>query len=223
MKQIVYSLLIFSFYSCNQKPRKGVLRSSNGAVVQNSIRVSGRDSVTSHAAVSKANDTIVPGKSIGHISLGEKTNEVILAIGQPDSSDAAMGKQMLSWYSKQAKKDKDTAVNSIKIFAVTNFGGKDEASRVKQVRITSPFFKTEEGIGCGSTLTFIKTQYRDIRKASASYTDRSGSPVMIYDDIKEGIAFEIGSNTKCVGVTVHQPGHKAWEIYAASFGDLGAE
>jgi len=220
MKQILSILLAFSICACNQKSKKSDIKLAS-AEIKDSTRVSGKDSVTSHAAVSKANDTIMPGKSIGHISLDEKTEDVIQALGQPDSSDAAMGKQMLSWYSKPTKKD--TAVNSIKIFAAANFGGKDEAARVRQVRITSPFFKTAEGIGCGSTIAFIKTQYKDIKKASASYTDRSGNPVMIYDDIKEGIAFEIGSNTKCVGVTVHPRGHKAWEIYAAEFGDLDAQ
>ena len=166
------------------------------------------------------NDTIVPGKSIGHISLNETAEDVIRALGEPDARDAAMGKALLTWNSKPSMKGADTIVNSIEIFTATNFGAKNEASRVKQIRITSPFFKTSEHVSCGSTIAFIKLQFPELKKVTASYTDNAGNTIMIWDDTKTGISFEINEMTKCCGITVHKPGEKAREIYNAKFGDV---
>ena len=166
-----------------------------------------------------ANDTIVPGRSIGLISINEKAPDVIKTLGQPDSSDAAMGKALLSWFAKPVIKDGDTTVNSVRIFTKTNFGGKEEASRVRLIRITSPFFKTIGRVSTGSTLAFIKTQYPAIKKW-ASYDLAEDKPVIIYADMKDGISFEICGTTKCVGIAVHQPNETAWELYNAVFGPL---
>jgi hypothetical protein len=222
MNRLLSAALIICITSCTQQT-KTVNTKTNIVASPDSAKGSLQDSAKNSYATSMnahADDSIVPGKSIGHIFIGEKTEEVTKVLGEPDSSDAAMGKATLSWYSKPSKKTADTVVNSIKVFATTNFGAQDEASRVKQIRITSVFFKTPEQVGCGSTIAFIKMQYPLIKKASASYTDHSGNEVMIYDDTKEGISFEIGSNTKCVGLTVYKPGERPREIYVSEFGDL---
>src|SRR5690606_20623318 len=43
---------------------------------------------------------IVPGQSIGNISIGMNAGEIEKILGKPDLSDAAMGKAWLTWFSK---------------------------------------------------------------------------------------------------------------------------
>ena len=217
--------LCFSFFwcSCSQRDKTTVEKFTDTAI---------RDSVTKPALVDSiavdslkkafqaaANDTIFPGISIGCIKLGQTANDIIKALGQPDSSDAAMGKSMMRWFSKPTGKGIDTAVNSISVFSSSNMGSKDERRRIIHIRITSPYYKTPEHIGYGSTLTFIKRQYPTLKKPTATFSDKStGKTVQIYDEIKEGIAFEINEATKCAGITIHLPGKKAWETYFNEYG-----
>ena len=64
-------------------------------------------------------------------------------------------------------------------------------------------------------------QYPTIKKATASFSDKTtGKTVQIYDEVKQGIAFEINEATKCIGITVHLPGKKAWESYFVEYGPL---
>ena len=221
-KGFTIPIIALSLFSCTQQTKTSTEKFTDTAV-HDSVSKAGdttKKNISGATMPAAANDTIVPGKSIGHILLNERMDDVIRALGQPDSTDAAMGKSMSKWFSKPSKKGADTAIHSIIVFATTNFGGKDEASRVKHIRITSPFFKTAEGVGCGSTIAFIKMQYPTIKKAGASYTDRSGNTVLIYDDTNEGIAYEIDASTRCVGITVHARGQRAREVYNAEFGDV---
>ena len=223
-KAILLPVTAFILFSCNQPTKTTVEKVTETTVKSDTATLKDTLTVSKQLApVSAANDTITPGKSIGHISLDEKTGEVIAELNKPDGEDAAMGKALLTWNSKPSMKGADTTVNSINIFTSTNFGAKDEASRVKHIRVTSAFFKTPEHAGCGSTIAFIKMQYPEIKKPAASYTDKAGKTVLIYDDIKTGIAFEINDATKCIGVTVHKPGEKAWETYISEFGVVTTE
>ncbi len=221
-KGYLISIIALSLFACTQHAKTDTGKFTATAVHDSVSKTTdtAKKNILAATLPAAANDTILPGKSIGHILLNEKLDEVIRALGPPDSSDAAMGKSMSKWFSKPSQKGADTAVHSIIVFATTNFGGKDEGPRVKHIRITSPFFKTAEGVGCGSTIAFIKMQYPTIKKPGVSYTDRSGNTVMIYDDIKQGIAYEIDASTKCVGITVHARGQRAREVYNAEFGDV---
>jgi hypothetical protein len=79
-------------------------------------------------------------------------------------------------------------------------GGPDETiSRVKQIRVTSPQFKTAEGIGTGATLTELSARYSI--KAVDQYKQ-----LKVYDDLQHGIAFDVDSITnRCVAISVHAP------------------
>ena len=63
-------------------------------------------------------------------------------------------------------------------------------------------------------------QYPEIRKNNSSYTAKDGKKVLVYDNGKAGIAFEINEATKCIGITVHKPGDIATESFSALFGTL---
>ena len=220
MKRIILPAAILFIFGCKEQTKTSKEKFTDTVVKDTTIVHDTVKLAAATPAVNAANDTITAGKSIGHISLNEKSADVIKELGKPDAEDAAMGKAMLTWFSKPSGKDADTVKNSIIVYTTTNFGGNDEAPRVKYIRITSPFFKTTEGISCGSTIAFIKMKYPALKKPTASYTDKNGATVMLYDVKDEGIGFEINEATKCVGITVHKPNTNPWEILVPEFGDI---
>lgn len=62
--------------------------------------------------------------------------------------------------------------------------------------------------------------YPSLKNSSLAFKDKTGSDVLIYDAINDGIAFEINEATKCAGITVHEPGKKALEIYTSVYGGI---
>ena len=220
MRSFLLPLIFLALASCTQKKGRHYAVQSANHTKDSVTGVFPADTVLKKTPEkNNGNDTIMPGKAVGRITLNEKVTDLYKTLGEPDSADAAMGKALLSWFAKPVIKDGDTTVNSVRVFTHTNFGSKEESPRVKLIRITSPFFKTESRVGTGSTLAFIKMQYPTIKKW-ASYEMAADKPVVIYADMKEGISFEIGGTTKCVGIAVHHPNEVAWELYNAIFGPL---
>lgn len=153
------------------------------------------DAVFSTQKSVPAAQLIVPGKSIGQTSIGENAENVFRRLGNPDSGDAAMGKSLSTWYAKHDVKGYQTQV-----FCSRNMGNPDETvSRVIQIRVTSPYFKTANGIGVGSMLKQINASF--ISKKSSFYKENKQT-FFVYDTA-EGIAFETTAGGKCVGIIVH--------------------
>ena len=152
-----------------------------------------------------ATQLIVPGKSIGQTKLKEDAVLVYKALGKPDFGDAAMGKSLATWYAAHNSSGYQTQV-----FFSRYMGGMDDiTSRVKQIRVTSPYFKTVEGIGAGSTLKQIHTFFK-VRK-TAAFTENK-QRYFIYDTHK-GIAFESNASGKCTGVIVYLLGGRGGFTY----------
>lgn len=134
---------------------------------------------------------ISPGKGIGNIRLGEDANKLTNVLGQPDRSDAAMGASLMLWFAAH-----NTSGFQISVYAHRNMGAKDESiSHIKQIRITSPAYKTVDGISTGSFLNSIKKHFTVVKRRVPE-TD-------IYDDVKAGIAFEMDTADKCSAIIVH--------------------
>jgi hypothetical protein len=157
------------------------------------------------------NQLIAPGKSIGLTSLGVDAETLEKNLGRPDRSDAAMGKAWLSWIGKK----RDDHNNQTRLDIYTTYADTTMRSKaVKQIRVTSSFFKTKEGLGVYSGLVVIKQHHPGL-KAIGSYRE-DGRSFAIYDAISEGIAFEIvkaGNEEICTGVIVHQPGVRVTDVY----------
>lgn len=197
-KSVVICVFYGLFAACNQPQTKSTQTKKVADTVFSTI-ISAEEKQVSDAAL------IIPGKSIGKISLKENAEEVYKILGKPDSGDAAMGKSLSTWYANHNPKGYQT-----QIFCSRNMGSPDEnTSRVKQIRVTSPFFKTKEGIGAGSTLAQIQTKFKVVK--TASYPDKK-PPYQIYDD-KKSIAFEIDNNQKCMAVIVYLPGDRGGITY----------
>ncbi|MDB5286894.1 MAG: hypothetical protein JWR05_1843 [Mucilaginibacter sp.] len=146
-----------------------------------------------------AKQLIIPGKSIGQTKVDESMETVFERFGRPDSSDAAMGSSRAVWYDNHNKAGYKTS-----IFARHNYNGNNEVfQHIRKILVTSPYFRTTEGIGCGSTLSQIRKYYT--LKQGNSYK-QNGKPIDVYNDVAKGISFEIDpAFDKCVAVLVHKP------------------
>jgi hypothetical protein len=139
---------------------------------------------------------IIPSKSIGKTEINQNADLVFKNLGKPDGGDAAMGKSVAIWYANH-----DSTGHSTSIYTTRDMGNNPTAL-IRQIRVTSPVFKTKENLGAASDLSEIEKTF-DL-KVVESFMD-SGKQYKIYD-AKEGIAFEIGPNKKCVAVIVHEAG-----------------
>lgn len=139
---------------------------------------------------------IIPGKSIGKTKVNEDADLVFKNLGKPDGGDAAMGKAVAIWYGNH-----DSTGHSTSIYTTRDIGN-NPLALIRQIRVTSPVFKTSEGLGAASDLSDIEKIF-DLKMAE-KFSD-SGKQYEVYDT-KEGIAFEIGPNKKCVAVIVHEAG-----------------
>ena len=152
---------------------------------------------------------ILPGQGIGDISINEDADTVFSKLGKPDASDAAMGKSLATWYAKH-----DTAGYKTQIFFSKQMGTADETSRVKQIRITSPWFKTMDYMSTGMHLQTIDSKKEFNLKKVAQYTE-AGKQYSVYDAAESGIAFEINDKNVCTGIIVFEPGKGVTTTYIA--------
>jgi hypothetical protein len=152
---------------------------------------------TTQKTVSAA-QLIVPGKSIGQTSLQEDAKLVLQKLGKPDDGDSAMGKSLFTWYANHYPFGYETQV-----FCSHPMGGNESVSRVKQIRVTSPYFKTANGIGAGATLKQINASFK-LTKTATFKEDKHWFAVYNSD---KGIAFETNAAGKCVGVIVYPAGN----------------
>ncbi|OYU81788.1 MAG: hypothetical protein CFE23_02590 [Flavobacterium sp. BFFFF1] len=153
---------------------------------------------------------INPGISIGMTAIEESTSK-LAALGQPDESDAAMGKAWLTWYAK----NQDTMPDELNIY--TTYKDKEMNEKViRQIRVTSSEFKTKEGINTQSSLAEIKSLFPNIQPVGKFDHPDNKIEVMVYDDAQSGIAFEIENphgKDRCSAIIVHPKNKKVTEEY----------
>ncbi len=199
MKKIIWVFVGIGFISCSDKKVKSI---ENTAVT---------DTVVEPTLVKTTDEKqlIVPGKSIGLTHLGQNA-ETLASLGRPDFSDAAMGKAWSTWYSKDNKK------NELNIY--TTYKDSEMTEKViRLIRITSPEFKTEEGISTGSSINTIRSSYPKL-VITGKYKD-AGESVEIYDAMDSGIAFEIKKES-CISIIVHETGKKVTDEYITFHPDM---
>ena len=217
MKYVFALILSVNFLvSCNnKKPHRNVRKTVATDSIQNNIDTTA--TVTAQAQdsnnIPSAKQLIIPAKSIGQIAIDDKMEDVAKLLGIPDDGDAAMGKSISIWYSKNPAKKYSTT-----IYSTSNFGDKDESRKVQNIRVTSPYFITENYLRCGSDLSLIQQQYPELKTPTSHYKDGSAqTTINIYENIKDGIAFEINKANKCVGISVYKSGKRITQTYLPLF------
>ncbi|WP_311950583.1 hypothetical protein [Mucilaginibacter terrae] len=168
------------------------------------------DATTTRTASIPTDKLIIPGKSIGQTALNDNGADVTRRLGRPDAGDAAMGKSLSIWYANHNSKGYQTM-----IYASRQMGTDDETSRVKQIRITSPWFITKDNVRVGSTLEQIEDLYRPQKTA---WFKKDSKKFDIYQG--EGIAFEIDNQQKCTAIMVFTPDIKPGATYLPFYDNL---
>lgn len=196
------ALILFTticLIACSSPADKNTTNTTSADTTASKHQPATGDSLTSDKEV-PADQLITAGKSIGHIVLGDDQATAIAQLGKPDFGDAAMGSSLVNWYSK-----KDSTKYQTSIFSSKNFGAKDEnIARIKKILVTSPWFKTAEKLGVGSSFASISQSYQ----LKSIHTAAQDDSVTTFTDLDKGISFEIDKANKCVGVIVHGPGEE---------------
>ena len=154
---------------------------------------------------------IVPGISVGQVAINEGSESVHEKLGRPDAGDAAMGKSVSIWYANH-----DTTGYQTQIYFSRDMGN-DETARVKQIRVTSPFFKVTEDLFTGQPFKTAAGQFKLVKMGTFS---SNGKTYTIYDDKATGISFEEDADGKCTGITIHNPGRDVTGTYLTFFPNL---
>lgn len=209
-KYLLMPAIAFSAFACSSKPKSVNKQLPNTAVI---VKTGSSKSIDS-AATAIRTDTLTdkqvtsqrlisPGNNIGETSINERMATVFNRLGKPDSSDAAMGSALAIWYADHKRDGYKTI-----IFSGHKYNNKKDVFQyVKRILVTSPYFRTTEGLGVGSTFEQIRNQYK--LKVGNGYTDK-GIQMSVYDDISKGISFEIDPTTgTCAGVIIQKPGDAA--------------
>ncbi len=161
-------------------------------------------------APTAANSLIVPGQQIGDVHIGENMESVKRKLKQPTGGDAAMGHYWSFWESKTSRQPNGKP-NVLGIYSGINADG--SAVFVRQIRATSPYFRTCSSVSTGSSLLQVKHAFSNAQRI-AYYQDSKKAPLVdIYDDVKQGIAFEFMRGGRCLAITVHRKGAKVTDNY----------
>ena len=196
-------------FSCNQNVKEQTIIKSDSITKITVIALSAADSAkkadsTSKLVASLANDTIFAGDKIAQLMINQGFDEALQIMGDPAAADTSKNSLLLQW--------KENKIDTVQYFTTAMFSNRKEGKKIKQISTTSPSFKTATQVGCGSTLAYIKVQYPTIKKATETYLNKAGKSISVYDEIKEGIAFETNEEGKCVLVSVHVKGQKNIKI-----------
>ncbi len=192
--KLIILALTFSVIACKSNRKAGV----NGDSVETNDEESFR--------ISDSRFLIVPGRSVGEISLGDDMQLEGKLLGKPDAGDAAMGKAWGIWQ----EKDSTAGKGELAIYSAY----RDTSMRVKevkQIRITNEQFKTQDGFSTGRTISDTKLMFPAMEQI-ASYINAEKDTVLIYDAKQDGIGFEF-LKRKGIALTVHPMNQPINNIY----------
>jgi hypothetical protein len=164
--------------------------------------------------------TIAPGEGIGRIFLGQKLDEVHASIGAPKLSDAAMGGRLWEiWRSGPAFDGKQqNGSEELEIYFRPEQPDLGGPSTVRQIRVTSPFYRTLSGISIRSSFSEIIRSFPNLRvDEELTYglnEGRSEKEIEMFIDRSRGIGFEFRAGASsdpaatgyCRAIHVFRPG-----------------
>src|SRR3984893_9523410 len=112
-----------------------------------------------------ASGVITPGVGIGRVLLGQRLDEVHARLGAPKLSDATMGGRLWEiWRSGPAFEGRrQNGFEELEIYFTREGQDPSGPSLVRQIRVTSPFFRTPSGISIRSSFSEIIDAFPNLR------------------------------------------------------------
>jgi hypothetical protein len=164
--------------------------------------------------------TIAPGEGIGRVLLGQRLDEVHANLGAPKLSDAAMGGRLWEiWRSGTAFDGKrQNGSEEMEIYFTRERSDLGGPSLVRQIRVSSPFFRTLSGISIRSSFSEIVASFPNLRidedLTSGLSGGRNEKEFEMFVDQTRGIAFEFRNGASadpavpgfCRAIHVFRPG-----------------
>lgn len=201
---IITFVCFASSCSSNQSKEAENTKDQTGHSNDSPAAVGSEEANTNAVKYAAGDSLIVPGVSIGRIKLDTDADETYKRLGKPDAGDGAMGKAVSTWYEKH-----DLGSNALSIYTARDVGNSPIAM-IKQIRVTSPAFKTQQGLGPSSTLPEIQAVFNLEKNNGYKMAQKS---IDVYSD-RSGISFEIDENKKCIGIVVSAKGNFQRDTYA---------
>ena len=146
------------------------------------------------------NTEIVPGKSVGAITLGEPLSRVERHLGESELGDTAMGRFWEVW-------PIDKHGGTIGVFCRRP---DQHTFVVERIRSTSTRYSLANSIGIGSKFMDIQQRFPDLVRIATYYSDQRQQQIEVYDSANRGIAFEIAlahahPSARCTAFIIHVP------------------
>ncbi len=136
---------------------------------------------------------VLPGQGVGKVTLGSELALVSFLAESKGKTEAG----------KVWKVFPNLGSHELDVFTVKASHLTDPRLRnlVREIRVTSPIFHTDQGLRVGSSLKTVQSKVPSLKLAKESRAMR------LFDDQKSGIAFEFAkkhSEWKCVSIVVHR-------------------
>jgi hypothetical protein len=152
---------------------------------------------------------IVPGNAIGKVKIGMNTEALVKTFGEPDLSDAAMGKAWFTWYNNK------NASSELDVYTAYTDSNMTEKT-VQLIRASSQNFTATDSVGIGTSFGEIEMKFPGLRYVSHYRKDSTGEILSLYADQKEGVAFEfaaVENHKKCLSVIVFDTSRLLLSVY----------
>ena len=167
-----------------------------------------------------ASAVISPGVGIGRVLLGQRLDEVHASLGAPKLSDAAMGGRVWEiWRSGTAFDGKrQNGPEELEIYFTRERSDLGGPSLVRQIRVSSPFFRTPSGVSIRSSFSEISESFPNLRiDEELTYAlsgGRNEKEFEMFVDRTRGIAFEFRNGASadptvpgyCRAIHIFRPG-----------------
>ena len=194
-------LVAFILLSCNQnKTSNPNLNATDSIEVQDADISNKQSDVVSKIRIS-SDVLIIPGKSIGSTNLLDDA-ATLEKFGKPAYSDAAMGKAWMSWTGSGL----DALRNKASLAVYVTYNDSDMSNQViKRIRVTSPDFKTAEGVNTGMTFIEITRIYSKLELDSKMSNSEFSKESIFYILKDAGISFEfqnINNSEICTAIAI---------------------
>ena len=196
-----FSLLVLWLCSCQSTSRDASSQEGDEAGMslnKTNTSPAGADTSTVSRNAVEQDWLLSPGVGAGQTRLGQSSESAMQRLGPPDDGDAATMHTVQVWYADHQTK----SGHSLAIYTVRD-PGNDPAARITELRVNSPRFQTERGIGVGSSLAKIQSDFQ--LEKGRRYHDK-GPAYTLYDDSAAGVAFEIDASDTCRAIVIHRVG-----------------